>query len=215
MALTFYCGSGSPFAWRVWLSLEFKGVPYELKMISFSDREHKKPEYLDINPRGKIPAISDDGFALYESAAIVEYLDERFPDGPPLIGKTLRTRAITRRLIQEADQYFLPAMDPLLDAVLFTPRENWSEEAIAPARDKAAAEMVWWEKSMGPAFLTGDAPNAADFTLYPHLALTLRVDKRKPDVGVGALVGPNMRAWMQRVEALPYLDRTVPPHWKK
>ena len=66
MALTFYCGSGSPFAWRVWLSLEFKGVPYELKMISFSDREHKKPEYLDINPRGKIPAISDEGFAFHQ-----------------------------------------------------------------------------------------------------------------------------------------------------
>jgi len=42
--LTFYYGSGSPYAWRVWLALEHKAIAYELKMISFSAGDLKKPE---------------------------------------------------------------------------------------------------------------------------------------------------------------------------
>jgi long-chain acyl-CoA synthetase len=54
MTLRFYYGSGSPFAWRVWLALEHKAIPYELQSISFADRQHKSPDYLAINPRGKV-----------------------------------------------------------------------------------------------------------------------------------------------------------------
>ena len=73
MALTFYFGSGSPFAWKVWLTLEHKGIAYTPKRLSFDKDETRTPEFLAINPRGRVPAIVDDGFALYESNAIVEY----------------------------------------------------------------------------------------------------------------------------------------------
>ena len=63
MAITFYAGSGSPYAWRVWLALEHKQLPYDLKMLSFSNREHRAPEYLAINPRGKVPALVEIGRA--------------------------------------------------------------------------------------------------------------------------------------------------------
>src|SRR5262249_4157483 len=76
MALTFYYGSGSPFAWRVWLALEHKHIPYTFKRMQFDNGDLHTPEYLAINPRHKVPAIVDDGFALYESAAIVEYLED-------------------------------------------------------------------------------------------------------------------------------------------
>lgn len=64
MALTFYYGSGSPYAWRVWLALEHKAIAYDLKTISFSAGDLKKPEFLKINPRHKVPAITDDNLAL-------------------------------------------------------------------------------------------------------------------------------------------------------
>lgn len=215
MALVFHCGSGSPYAWRVWLALEAKRAPYALRMISFSDRDHKKPDYLAINPRGKVPAITDDGFALYESNAIVEYLDERFRDGLPLFPGDLRQRALVRRLVLEADQYFGTATDPLLGAVLFTPRDKWQEDAIAAGRDTLAKELAFWETLIAAPFVAGtDAPTAADFALYPHLALVLRAEKRKPGLELRPLIGPRLAAWMARVEALPYFENTIPPHWK-
>jgi glutathione S-transferase len=57
MALAFYCGSGSPFAWKVWLTLEHKQVAYELKVLSFDRGDTKSPEFLAVNPRGQVPAI--------------------------------------------------------------------------------------------------------------------------------------------------------------
>ena len=53
MALDFYYGSGSPYAWRVWLALEHKQVPYELKLMSFDAGDLEKPAFLAINQRHK------------------------------------------------------------------------------------------------------------------------------------------------------------------
>lgn len=215
MAITFYYGSGSPFAWRVWLALELKGVEYTQKIISFSDREHKSPEYLALNPRGKVPLIVDDGFALYESAAIVEYLDERHAQGVRLFPGDVRQRAVVRRLVQEADQYLGTSMEGLLNQVLFRPREQWDDARIAKAREQFAAEIAAWETIVTGPWLAGTDLSAADLTAYPHLALALRLDKRKPDLDIAELVGPRMRAWMAKVEGLPCFEKTIPPHWKK
>ena len=75
MALTLHYASGSPYAWRVWLAVEHKGIPYELKLLSFDKGDLATPTFRALNPRGRVPALEDDGFALYESAAIVEYLE--------------------------------------------------------------------------------------------------------------------------------------------
>ena len=87
MAIVFYYGSGSPYAWNVQLALEHKALPYERRVLSFSAGDTRKPEFVAINPRHRVPTIVDDGFALYESNAIVEYLDEQYPGrGAPLLG---------------------------------------------------------------------------------------------------------------------------------
>lgn len=214
MPMTFYCGSGSPYAWRVWLGLEHKAIAYELKMLSFSEGDLRTPEYSAINPRRKVPAIVDDGFALYESAAILEYLDERpSPAGAPLFPGDVRTRAIVRRMVLEADLYFATSMEHIVEQVLFTPQEQWNLERIASARAALAEECRMWEGQMRGNWLAGDAQSAADFTLYPLIALTRRMQRRKPDLDVEGMLGPRLRAWMARLEALPTLHRTWPPHW--
>jgi len=213
MAITFYYGSGSPYAWRVWLALEHKSLPYELKAISFSEGDHKKPEFLKLNPRHRVPVIVDGDFAIYESAAIVEYLDEQYASGRKLFPGNAKQRAVIRRLVREADSYFTEAMDPLLEMILFTKRENWNAEAIAKAHGKFGWELGKWESAFSGDYLAGEL-SAADFTLYPMLALCLRMDIRKPDLNIAGLVGPKVGAWMKRVEALPYFDKTIPPHWK-
>jgi glutathione S-transferase len=214
MALTFFYGSGSPYAWRVWLALEHKQIPYEMKLMSFSAGDLKKPDYLALNPRGKVPAISDEGFALFESVAIVEYLDEKFASGPALFPGDTRQRAVVRRLVQEADQYYAIAMEKIVDQVLFTPQDKWNPDAIAAARAALAEELKLWERHATGEFLAGHQVSAADFTLYPLVALTQRMQRKKADLDVAGMIGPNVAAWMKRVEALPYFQKTWPPHWK-
>jgi len=124
MALTFYYGSGSPYAWRVWLALEHKALAYELKTVSFSAGDLTKPEYLAMNPRHKVPTIADNDFFLYESAAILEYLEEQYSTGKVLFPGSVRQRAVIRRLVREADEYLAHALERLVDSVLFTTRKN-------------------------------------------------------------------------------------------
>ncbi len=212
MSLTFFYGSGSPYAWRVWLALEYKQLSYQLKTMSFSAGDLRTPQYLAINPRHRVPALLDDDFALYESSAIVEYLDEKYP-GASLIPGDVRERAIVRRLVREADEYFAEAMDELLDEILFKPSDKWSAERIEHGKKALSEELRYWETSIRGDFLSGSL-SAADFTLYPFVALTLRCDKKKPDLEVYKLLGPRISAWMKHVEALPYFHKTLPPHWK-
>ena len=214
MALTFYYGSGSPFAWRVWLALEHKRLAYELKLMSFSAGDLKTPEYLAINPRHKVPAIVDDGFALYESAAIVEYLEDKHrAHGDPLFPGDVRQRATVRRIIAENDNYLVQANERLVEQVLFTRKEEWSEEAIAGARKDLGGELARHESVLAAGWFAGEL-SAADHAIYPVIALALRMQMRKPDLAISALIGPRLAAWMKRFEALPYFGKTYPPHWK-
>lgn len=212
MALTFYAASGSPYAWRVWLALEHKQAAYELKQLSFDAGDLKTPAYSAINPRNRVPALVDEGYAIYESAAIVDYIEDRFP-APSLYPNDLRTRATARRMIREADQYFATAMEHLVERVLFTPQAQWSETAIGEARAALQGEYAFWETRIEGPFLLGEV-SAADYTLYPMLALVRRIGAKVAGFDAAALCGPNLTAWMQRMEALPIVQRTWPPHWR-
>jgi len=219
MAITFYYGSGSPFAWRVWLALEHKALPYDMKVLSFSEGDLAKPGYAALNPRRKVPALVDspadqDAFVLYESAAILEYLDEAYPgSGKPLFPDDARDRALVRRLVCEADNYVAPAVNRLLSRVLFTPEPQWNEEKIAAACRDCTVELAAWEPQFRGEFLAGPL-TAADLTLYPMIALALRCDKKKPALAVGGALPQKIRDWMQRMERIPYLAKTWPPHWR-
>ena len=134
--IQFYYGSGSPYAWRVQLVLEEKGLPYEPVLLSFSKGEHKTPEHLARSPHGKVPAITDDGVTLYESTPIVDYLEERYPDRP-LLPRDPAGRARVRIEEFEAALYFGDAFREVGQRVFFTPPEQRDEVKIESARAKA------------------------------------------------------------------------------
>jgi glutathione S-transferase len=212
MALTFYYGAGSPYAWRVWLALEHKGVPYEARLLSFEAGDLRKPEFVAINPRCKVPAIVDEGFALYESAPILEYLEERF-GGPPLFPGDAGQRALARRIVAEVDHYYAEPMERLVRQVFYQAPESRDSAEIAAGAAGLATELAFWERSIEGDFLLGPL-SAADFTLYPMIGLSLRMEQRHPELVVRAAIGPKVQAWMLRVEALPYFGKTWPAHWK-
>lgn len=203
MPLDFYYGSGSPYAWRVWLALLHKQIPFEWKLMSFDAGDLETPAFTAINPRQKVPAIVDDGFALYESSAIMEFLEDRTPK-PPLFSADLRDRAVQRRLIREADDYFAPAMEHVLVAA-------GKKQPIdaAPLRE----EIARWEAMLTGDFLVG-ALSAADFTLYPMAALLERVMTRTAPAIPADLITPRLAAWMTRMASLDIVQKSRPPHWK-
>jgi len=209
--VTLHYLSGSPYAWRVWLSLEHKGIAHTVKKLSYDAGDFDKPELGHLNPRRRVPVIVDDGFALYESAAIVEYLEDKWPE-PRLLAAEIRQRALQRRMIREADQYFAPVMERLVVGVLFTPPEKQSKEEIAAAAKAVGEELANWESAREGEFLAGE-PSAVDFALYPLLALTMRIARRSGIPGAEGLSGPRIGIWMKRMEALPVVRKTWPPHW--
>jgi len=84
-------------AFRARIALNIKGVPYESISLHLRRGEHKADEYRQINPQGLIPALDDDGVVISQSLAIVEYLEEKFPQ-PPLLPKTAADRAHVRSM---------------------------------------------------------------------------------------------------------------------
>jgi glutathione S-transferase len=213
MALIVYYMSGSPYAWRVRLALEHRGVAYDLKTVSYDAGDLNTPEYAALNPRRRVPVIVDDGFVLYESAAIVEYIADKWPGEPSLFASDLRLRAVQRRMVREVDQYFGAALEELVAAILFTPQAQWSDEKIFAARDAMKKELNAWESAIAGEYLA-DALSAVDFTMYPYIALVQRMGKRKSGLVTADFMGPKISAWVRRMETLPITQKTWPPHWK-
>jgi glutathione S-transferase len=212
MSVTFYCGSGSPYAWKVWLALEHKGIPYEFKLLSFDRGDTKSAEFCALNPRGKVPVIVDDGLALRESGVIVEYLEDRYPQ-KPLLPSDARARSLVRLLAAEAEAYLSPLVNRLFELTLY--REGPARPSeVAETHQLILEEVKPLEAQFAGPHIAGPL-SLADFTLFPHLRMLRRIEDRQPGNGIADdRLPPKLRGWMKRIEALPYYEKTIPPHWK-
>jgi glutathione S-transferase len=100
-----YDFKSSPNCQRVKIVLAEKNLPYEIVPVDLRAQEQKTPEYLKLNPYGKVPVLTDDGTVLYESCIINEYLDEKYPS-PPLMPKDPAKKAKGRILIDYGMAHF-------------------------------------------------------------------------------------------------------------
>jgi len=215
MALDFYHGHGSPFSWRVHLALEHEKITYNLKVLSFQAQDTKKPEFTAINPRGQVPTIVDDGYALWESTVILEYLDERFPQGDKLFPGEAKERARIRRLAREAEEYvYKEGVSPITDEYFWKGDAPPDENVVKTARDKLANELKYLAGELRGNYLAGASPAAADLTLYPLVAFCKRITFRKPESKLTDILPAKIADWAKRIESQPYFDKTYPPHWR-
>jgi glutathione S-transferase len=204
-------GSGSPFSWRVQLVLDEKRLPYEPILLSFAKGEHKTPEHLARSPHGKVPALADDGVTLYESSAIVEYLEERYPD-PPLLPRAPADRARVRIEELECLNYFAERFLAAARLVFFTPRERRDPAAIEAARTELRQRLAELERraaGRGGEYVSG-TPSRADFTWLPFVEIAARAG-----ADLDAATTPWLVAWRTRMRARPSYERTYPPHWRE
>jgi len=220
MAIELYWGSGSPFAWRVMLTLEVKRLPYESKLLEFSKQEHKTPAYLQLNPRGKVPTLKDGDFVLYESIAIMAYLDRKYPP-PPIFGTTAEQTGLIWRLVLECESYLLGAGDKVVRPLFFGKGlENLNEIQTAVELIRRELKIVD-ERLADSNWLVGGEISAADIAIFPLVQLLLRAagkEAARPlDLGLVPLsqTFPNIARWVRRIEELPNYQRTYPPHWRE
>jgi glutathione S-transferase len=155
-----------------------------------------------LNPRQRVPVLVDDDFALYESAAIVEYIEDRWPNGPALFAYEPRKRAVQRRMVHEADQYF-PDFGRRLG--LSAPGEDTLKDL--------RKELTYWESSATGDYLTGEL-SAVDFAVFPFMAVFLRLGGSRAGFVKDDVIGPRLTAWTDRMDTLPIVQQTWPPHWK-
>jgi glutathione S-transferase len=217
--LELYWGSGSPFAWRVMLALEIKKIPYTSRLIEFSKKQHKTPDFLAMNPRGKVPTIRDGDFTLSESLAILAYLDRKVPE-PPLFGRTAEEAGLIWRAVFEITNYLEPVAERVIEPLFFNKaaeQKDDIEAAVGPLRDELRTLEDTLSRSR---WLVGDAISAADLVLHPAIESLLRAagkDAAK-DFDLGLLPFerryPALAAWRERIRALPGYERTYPPHWR-
>ncbi|HUP30939.1 MAG TPA: glutathione S-transferase family protein, partial [Usitatibacter sp.] len=168
-----------------------------------------------INPRHVVPTVVDGGHAIWESIVILEYLDERFPEGPKLYPGDAKERARLRRLIREAEQHIdLEGIDPITT-------EYFGKDGAAPdlaivekGKQKIAEELALFEKEIRGDYFAGNAITALDLVVYPMVGYVNRITARKPETKLTETIPPKLAAWAKRIEALPYFDKTYPPHWK-
>src|SRR6202161_2294742 len=119
MAIDFYWGSGSPYAWRVLLALEFKHLPYTSHLLQFSKQEHKSPQMLALNPRGRVPVLKDGDYVVFESLAVLYYLDLKYPT-PPIFGRTAEEGGVIMRVICEFQAYAERPVTSIVSSVFGT-----------------------------------------------------------------------------------------------
>lgn len=212
-------GSGSPNAWRVLLAAEVKKIPYASKLIEFSGDDLKKPDFLAINPRGKVPVVRDGDYSLYESLAIMAYLERRIPK-PAIFGNTPAETGRIWRVVSEFECYMKPAWEAMLAPVMFRHVAEKKDQMRAAA-ETVHKELAGLEKpAHSDEWLAGEAISAADCAVYPFIKFMVRITQKDEVQALGLGVHPfgdcypRIEAWIKRVESLPGYARTYPPRWK-
>ena len=162
-------------AYRLRIALNLKGLVPERRYIHLANNEHRSQAYRAINPQGLVPyMIDDDGFALSQSMAIIEYLDETHP-APPLLPADAKARALARSIAQLIACDIHPVNNKrVLDKL--TEEINVSEAAKTQwycgwiNEGFQALETMLDKRATAGAFCVGDTPTLADICLIPQVA---------------------------------------------
>lgn len=160
-------------AYRVRIALNVKGIEYETVPVNLPGGAHRTPEFRAVNPQATIPTLDDDGTVLWQSLAIIEYLDARYPT-PRLIP----AEPVARARVQALAQLIACEVHPLnnLRVLTYLRRElaldeaavakwysHWVAEAFAPLE-------TFVGKWSGGRYCFGDSLSLADVYLVPQMA---------------------------------------------
>ena len=204
-----YGPAGSSYVWSARLALAEKGVTHELVDVPFG--AHREEPHLSRHPFAKVPAFEHDGFMLYETQAIVRYVDERFA-GTPLQPEDVHQWSRMNQIIGIVDAYAWPSIaGAILYNRILVPRFLGGapdEAAIAAALPRAKLCLGEFDRLMeGHRFLAGEHISLADLMVFPLLCYFANV----PDGSGPVAEHPKLQNWLRQMETRQSFQVTKPP----
>jgi glutathione S-transferase/GST-like protein len=199
MAFTLYTAP-TPNGWKISIALEEMGLPYEVRVIDFATNEQKSDWYVKLNPNGRIPTLLDDGFALFESGAILLYLAEK-------TGRFLPRDVHGRSRVIQWLMFQMSAVGPMMgQANVFL---RYFPEKIQPAIDRYQREVtrlfgILDRQLAAHEYIAGDY-SIADMALWPWVS-------GYEWSGVSIQEFTNLQRWLAKVGERPAVQagRDVP-----
>ncbi|WP_394850434.1 glutathione S-transferase family protein [Pendulispora brunnea] len=208
MAITLYYAPMSS-ATRAFWALEELGIPFEKVKLDLRAGDQKKPEYLKINPNGKVPALVDGEAKIFENLAILFHLGERYGVEKglwPKADSSVRAEAYSWsvwglvELVQGARHFALHADASHFPGLLPPERRvGWIAEQARKEWEQNAALLE--ARLENRAYILGDAFSLADVTVAGNAAFGLRM--------AGLPMGPRATDWVGRCMARPAFARSM------
>ncbi|HSG89292.1 MAG TPA: glutathione S-transferase family protein [Pseudomonadales bacterium] len=188
----------STHASKVKFALALKELDWKVLRLAPGDLWKKPAGMLEKHPLGKVPWIEEDGFVVFDSTVILEYLEERHPQRP-LLPKDVSGRARARMLETWVDEALLIGALPAIWMPMWVSPEKRDGDAMKTARERlASGPLAWLEAQFadGRQWLGGDTPTIAD-TGMAAAAMVLQVDATPMEAF------PALAAYLERLRALP------------
>jgi glutathione S-transferase len=198
---------GSPFGRSVLATLEEKGVAYRLKPVA--PGTFQSAEHLARHPFGRVPVLEHEGFLLYETQAILRYLDRLLPS-PSLTPSDLQRAARMDQAMNVNDWYLFRGVgNVIIFQRVIGPRlmgKAPDEAAVEAAMPKAKIVFNELARLLGQeSYFAGPEVSLADMLLAPAVAFFVQT----PEWSVLGAPRPNLGAWLSRMEARPSMQATT------
>lgn len=191
MTIRLYHHPLSGHAHRVKLFLSLLGLPFEETLVDLTRGEHKRPEFLALNPFGQVPVIQDSDLTLADSNAILTYLALRYDDsGRWLPRDPLGAAQVQRWLSLAAGPLVNGPGNARVNVLFGRPHDERCGEIAAQLFQRLEDHLTT------AAYLAAPHPTIADLALYTYTA-------HAPEGGVSLAPYPQLRAWLARIETLP------------
>lgn len=190
-----YDFTSSPNCQRVKIVLAEKGLRYEIVPVDLRAKEQKTPDFLKLNPNGKVPVLTDGDLVLYESCIINEYLEEKYPN-PPLLPKDPAKKAKARILIDYGMAHLDAPYQKLRMELMKEPTER-NQQVVDSATSELKRLLQRFETELGDQpYLAGEF-SLLDADLLPRF---IRLE------GFGVIPDralPRLAQYMDRIKARP------------
>jgi len=191
----------STYSRRVRIACLEKGIAIQLVELDMAKGAHRAPDYLSLNPYGRVPTLEDDGFVLYESTAILEYLEATRP-APPLVPADARGRALVAMHMKLCDIQLARQTGIIIFPKRFLPRERWDDAAMAQAKKEIERHLAIVEQQLaGREWMVGGRYSLVEVCYAPFVEFFPLMEITPP---------PAVAAWTARMLGRPSARETKP-----